>query len=283
MSEDAGPTVSRRGLLRGAAGTAIAAGGVAAVGTAAGQSGVDFDGWFSDVSNFDGVVDRRGQGEVTVEVGVEGNGDYWAFGPAAVRVDPGTTVVFEWTGEGSAHNVVAENDGYSSGDPVREAGTTFEHTFEETGISKYYCDPHLAVGMKGAIVVGDMGAGADAGGGSPGGISLSEGAWLLVGSLGLAVASPLLFAAFLRYRRGGGPSGPSEETREQLQRVDEVDQGPPRAEEAPVEKPETTIEHDEYDPSGTLSLVLGYLVLVVLLWVFMYFVEFLGRGPTVIG
>ena len=282
MSEDAGPTVTRRGLLRGTAGTAITTGGVAAVGMAAGQSGVDFDGWFSDVSNFEGVVDRRGQGEVTVEVGVEGNGDYWAFGPAAVRVDPGTTVVFEWTGEGSAHNVVADDGSYSSGDPVVEAGTTFEHTFEETGISKYYCDPHLAVGMKGAIIVGDMGAGADTGG-SPGGISLTQGAWLLLGSFGLALASPVLFGTFLRYRRRKESSGPSEATREQLRRVDETDRGPPRSEEARVEEPETTIEHDEYDPFGTLSLVLGYLVLVVLLWVFMYFVEFLGRGPTVIG
>jgi len=258
-------------------------GGVGAAGTAAGQSGVDFEGWFSDVSNFDGIVDRRGEDEVTVEVGVEGNGDYWAFGPAAVRVDPGTTVVFEWTGEGGAHNVVADDGSYSSGDAVLDAGTTFEQTFEETGISKYYCDPHLAVGMKGAIVVGDMGVGAGGGGGGGGGISLTQEAWLLLGSFGLALASPILFGAFLRYRRGGGPSGPSEETREQLRRVEETDRGPPRTEEAPVEEPETAIEHDEYDPVGTFSLVLGYLVLVVFLWIFMYFVEFLGRGPTVIG
>ncbi|WP_135662183.1 halocyanin domain-containing protein [Halorhabdus rudnickae] len=283
MSSDAGAETTRRGFLRGAAGTAVGTACVAGAGTAAGQNGVDFGGWFSDVSNFDGIVDRRGQDEVTVKVGVEGNGSNWAFGPAAVRVDPGTTVVFEWTGQGNAHNVVADDDSYRSGDPVVEAGTTFEHTFEETGISKYYCNPHLAVGMKGAIVVGDMGAGSDAGGGGSGGISLTREAWLLVGSFGLALVSPLIFGAFLRYRRGDGPTGPSEATREQLQRVDEVEQGPPRAEEAPVEGPETAIEHDEYDPFGTLSLVLGYLVLVVLLWVFMYFVEFLGRGPTVIG
>ena len=280
MSKIERTELTRRGLLRGAVGAA----GSAAVGTAVGQSGVDFGGWFSDVSNFDGIVDRRGQEQVTVDVGVEGNGSNWAFGPAAVRVDPGTTVVFEWTGEGGAHNVVADDGSYSSGEAVREAGTTFEQTYEETGISKYYCDPHLAVGMKGAIVVGDMGAGTEAGGEeSSGGISLTQEGWLLLGSFGLAVASPLVFAAFLRFRRGDGPAGPSEETREQLRRIDETEQGPPRAEEAPVEEPATAIEHDEYDPVGTLSLVLGYLVLVVLLWVFMYFVEFLGRGPTVIG
>jgi hypothetical protein len=40
------------------------------------------------------------------------------------------------------------------------------------------------------------------------------------------------------------------------------------------------ISHDEYDPIGTLVLVAMYFVIVGLLWVFMYFVEFLGNGPT---
>ncbi|QGN06970.1 halocyanin domain-containing protein [Halorhabdus sp. CBA1104] len=275
---------TRRDLLRAGAAAGTAAAGLATTGSATAQAGVDFDGWFSDVSNYDGIVDRRGQDEVTVTVGVQANGSNWGFGPAAVRVDPGTTVVWEWNGKGGAHNVVAENDdGYSSGEAVDQAGTTFEQTFEETGISKYYCDPHLAVGMKGAIVVGDMGASAGGdGGGSDGGLELSQEGWLLAGSFGLAVASPILFAAFLRFRGSEEAVGPSEETRKQLQRVAEHD-GPPVAEEAPVEEPKRKIEHEEYDPWGTLSLVIGYLVLVVTLWVFMYFVEFLGRGPTVIG
>ncbi|WP_309484870.1 halocyanin domain-containing protein [Halorhabdus salina] len=274
--------LTRRELLRGGAAAGTAAAGLAATGTATAQSGVDFDGWFSDVSNYDGIVDRRGQDEVTVEVGVQANGSDWGFGPAAVRVDPGTTVVWEWTGRGGAHNVVAENDGYSSGTAVNEAGETFEQTFEETGISKYFCDPHLAVGMKGAIVIGDMGAGAGGEDGGGGSFQLSQEGWLLAGSFGLAVASPLIFAAFLRFRGRDRAVGPSDETRNQLKRVEERE-GPPVAEEAPVEAPAQEIEHDEYDPWGTLSLVIGYLLLVVTLWVFMYFVEFLGRGPTVIG
>ncbi|MFB1063632.1 hypothetical protein CP556_05015 [Natrinema sp. CBA1119] len=44
-----------------------------------------------------------------------------------------------------------------------------------------------------------------------------------------------------------------------------------------------TIGHDEYDPIGTLILIAIYFVILVLLWLFMYFVEFLGNGPTVIG
>lgn len=45
---------------------------------------------------------------------------------------------------------------------------------------------------------------------------------------------------------------------------------------------EQTIGHDEYDPIGTLSLITVYVIIIGLLWIFMYFVEFLGRGPTVV-
>jgi hypothetical protein len=45
---------------------------------------------------------------------------------------------------------------------------------------------------------------------------------------------------------------------------------------------EGEIGHDEFDPVGTLVLVLIYLAIVSLMWGFMYFVEFLGNGPTVV-
>lgn len=48
------------------------------------------------------------------------------------------------------------------------------------------------------------------------------------------------------------------------------------------EEIEREIGHDEYDPIGTLSLITVYFLVIVFLWVFMYFVEFLGRGPTVV-
>jgi heme/copper-type cytochrome/quinol oxidase subunit 2 len=41
--------------------------------------------------------------------------------------------------------------------------------------------------------------------------------------------------------------------------------------------------HDEFDPTGTATLLIVYFVILALMWVFMYFVEFLGRGPTIIG
>jgi halocyanin-like protein len=114
----------------------------------------DFGGWFDDVSNYDGVVDRRGEDEVTVMVAAEGNGGNFAFGPAAVRIDPGTTVVWEWTGEGGSHSVTAEDGAFES-ELTDEAGHTFEHTFEEAAVYRYLCRPHEALGMKGAVVVGE--------------------------------------------------------------------------------------------------------------------------------
>ncbi|ELY61037.1 hypothetical protein [Natronococcus jeotgali] len=41
--------------------------------------------------------------------------------------------------------------------------------------------------------------------------------------------------------------------------------------------------HDEFDPIGTLILIAIYFAILVMLWLFMYFVEFLGNGPTVVG
>ena len=45
---------------------------------------------------------------------------------------------------------------------------------------------------------------------------------------------------------------------------------------------EREIGHDEFDPVGTLVLILIYFAIISGLWAFMYFVEFLGRGPTVV-
>lgn len=129
-------------------------GGNESGGNESGDSGgsEDFDGWFDNVDNYDGVTDETGADEVTVEVGADGNGGAFAFAPAAVRVDSGTTVVWEWTGEGGQHNVV-DQDGAFESELVSEEGHAFEHTFEESGTYKYACNPHKSMGMKGAIVV----------------------------------------------------------------------------------------------------------------------------------
>jgi halocyanin-like protein len=89
---------------------------------------------------------------VTVAVGAEGNGGNFAFDPAAIRVSSGTTVVWNWTGQGAQHNVVAEDGSFES-ELTEEEGFTFEHTFSESGTYEYACTPHRSLGMKGAVVV----------------------------------------------------------------------------------------------------------------------------------
>ncbi|ERH00577.1 MAG: hypothetical protein J07HN6_02200 [Halonotius sp. J07HN6] len=49
------------------------------------------------------------------------------------------------------------------------------------------------------------------------------------------------------------------------------------------EQPVREIGHDEFDPNGTLALILIYFLILVGMWIFMYFVEFLGNELTVIG
>ncbi|MEF8774137.1 MAG: halocyanin domain-containing protein, partial [Halobacteriales archaeon] len=145
----------------------------------------DFGGWLDGVDG--GYEDRRGTDEVTVQVGAEGNQGTNAFAPAGIWVSPGTTVKWEWTGDGS-HNVVTEEGpaDLDSGDAISDAGVNYEHTFEEAGITAYFCEPHKSLGMKGAVAVGpdvptvettptaggDGGEGAE--GGGEGGLTLEE-------------------------------------------------------------------------------------------------------------
>ncbi|MFB6151934.1 MAG: halocyanin domain-containing protein [Haloarculaceae archaeon] len=245
------------------------------VGTGGGQP--DYGGWFSNVGNFSGTVDRTGQEEVTVKVGAQGNGGNFAFAPAAVHVDPGTTIVWEWTGKGSYHNVVSEGDDFESSELANTAGFTFEQTFQEDGIYKYYCRPHRAKGMKGAVVVGEEypstgGGGAVRAPRPPGSTATLA---LFGGTLFALLASPLAFGLFLRHRYPEGAPARPEETTAERPTVTEAAVADDRQVEA--------LGHDEFDPTGTFSLVLVYMLILAVMWVFMYFVEFLNNGPTVIG
>jgi halocyanin-like protein len=263
---------TRRDLLRGgvaAGATALGAG--AAAGPAAAQSG-DYGGWLSDVDNYDGTtVDATGQDSVEIEVGAQGNGGTFAFAPPAVRINPGTTVTFNWTS--NTHNVLVEEQpegaGWEGYQPIENSGFSFEHTFETEGVYTYYCEPHLSLGMKGALVVGaGPGGGEGEGEASAGAIRLLQ---ITQGFLGVVFLAIVGVAAYVAINRDRYPA-PEPET---------LDREPTA--EAAFDEPDVVIEHDEFDPVGTFTLVLGYFAILVLMWVFMYFVEFLGNGPTVVG
>ena len=153
--------ISRRGVLRAGAAVGTASLGLSTAGVAAAQEDEeearepDYGDWFGNVDNYDGTVDKRGTDRVTITVGSSANGGAYGFGPAAVHVDPGTTVVWEWSGNGGSHNVVAEGGAFES-ELVDESGHSFEYTVDSEGIVTYACSPHKALGMKGAIAVGDV-------------------------------------------------------------------------------------------------------------------------------
>jgi len=241
----------------------------------------EYGGWFTSdasggaVDNYDGTTaDLRGQDAVTVEVGADGNGGTFAFAPPAVRVSPGTTLTFEWTS--NTHNVLVEEQpdgaGWEGHQPIEDQGFSFEAVLETPGIYKYYCEPHLSLGMKGAIIV-DPAAPAE-GGGEGGGEEVDPGAARLLniaqGIVGTVFVGLLFVIGYTVIKLDR-----MEEPGETVERV--------VTETAPLEAPTVELAHDEYDPTGTFSLILAYFGILVLMWVFMYFVEFLNHGPTVMG
>lgn len=114
------------------------------------------DQYLSDASNYDGSVsDRTGESEVTILNGsVEGTEQAYVFEPAAIQIDSETTVTWEWRGN-VGHSVSHREDEFGSG-VIRGGGETFEYTFQDEGLYLYYCRPHLTMGQKGAVVVGDV-------------------------------------------------------------------------------------------------------------------------------
>ena len=207
MSSD---DVSRRAFMRTAGGAAAAAGAATATaGTAAAQE-VAPD-WPSGAEgNVGSYTDARGQDSVTISVGAGGDG--LAFDPTLVWVDEGTTITWEWTGAGGAHNVQTVDGGgpasLDSGDPVGEEGATYEYetSGEDAGITHYHCVPHTAVGMHGGLAVGGDIATVEVGGGGSDAVFVPDAARALGIATFIAMVSTLGLAfVFMKY--GGTITG----------------------------------------------------------------------------
>lgn len=109
-----------------------------------------------DVGNYDGTWDDlTGQDQIVVDVGAPGNGTNQAFAPVAFKASTGTTIEWQWTGQGGLHNVVSVDDSdfqFDSGQ-AKTSRDPFTQTFDGTGIGLYVCEPHQAIGMKGAFQI----------------------------------------------------------------------------------------------------------------------------------
>lgn len=77
------------------------------------------------------------------------------FAPAAVRVQPGSTVSWRNTGR-SPHTATADDGSWDSGEVY--PGEEFRRTFDRPGAYRYFCVPHgfrRGRGMAGVILVGE--------------------------------------------------------------------------------------------------------------------------------
>lgn len=113
----------------------------------------DYGEWFESVSAYERTIDLTAEESVRVAVGAGGG---LSFLPAAIAIQPGTRVVWEWTGRGGEHNVVATGGEFRS-QLINEAGHRFdfEFDFDSSGVHRYTCTPHDHVGMRGAVTVVD--------------------------------------------------------------------------------------------------------------------------------
>lgn len=77
-----------------------------------------------------------------------------AYDPVALEIAPGDTV--SWKNM-SGHNVHFEAGNIPEGAETFQSplGDNVSHTFDKEGIYLYKCDPHFAMGMVGAIIVGE--------------------------------------------------------------------------------------------------------------------------------
>ena len=91
------------------------------------------------------------------EAAVEGATDVrqqdFAFAPANIVVDAGTTVT--WTNYDAVGHTVTSDDGGELESPLLGQNETFSHTFDEPGDYLYYCQPHP--NMRGLVTVRPQG------------------------------------------------------------------------------------------------------------------------------
>jgi len=75
------------------------------------------------------------------------------FSPSSVTLTEGDSVRFFWSGELLAHNAVARDGLFDSGDPARDVDFTFTFDTGSNGTHEYVCEPHEEFGMTGVIIV----------------------------------------------------------------------------------------------------------------------------------
>ena len=92
--------------------------------------------------------------EIAVEGVTQVRQHDFAFAPANIIVDAGTTVT--WTNRDGVGHTVTSDGGGELQSPLLGQTETFSHTFDEPGQYRYFCKPHPY--MRGLVTVRPQGA-----------------------------------------------------------------------------------------------------------------------------
>ena len=98
-----------------------------------------------------GTIEHRAASQEVVVVTVDSTN--LRFSPSTVTISEGDSVRFFWSGELLAHNAVADDGLFDSGDPSREVDYSFTFEIGTNGTHTYVCEPHEEMGMVGTVVV----------------------------------------------------------------------------------------------------------------------------------
>jgi len=90
-------------------------------------------------------------GAATVDVALQDN----AFNPAAITINVGDTVNWDWAGSSNPHSVTSDDGTTFESGGSHSAPFTFSHTFNAAGTFGYHCTVHGSAGqgMFGTITV----------------------------------------------------------------------------------------------------------------------------------
>jgi plastocyanin len=94
------------------------------------------------------------------------------FEPAKIEIKAGDEVT--WTNAGGAHTVTGGENAPDPASPIGnnnlfDPNATVKIKFDKAGTYKYFCQPHLTVGMVGEVVVAEAAAGSATGTAAPSG------------------------------------------------------------------------------------------------------------------
>lgn len=75
------------------------------------------------------------------------------FNPSEITITEGQAVRFMWAGQALAHNAVADDGLFDSGEPERDVDYRFVFEPGTAGTHTFVCEPHASVGMVGTVTV----------------------------------------------------------------------------------------------------------------------------------